>query len=364
MAPVLLELRKHLERFETKLCVTAQHREMLDAVMETFGIKPDIDLNIMHKGQSLSYITSAVLSGITEVIEREKPDYLLVQGDTTTSMAASLAAFYQHVNIAHIEAGLRTGDNDHPFPEEVNRRIIDSVSTLFFAHTEKARLNLLAEGVEERAIEVTGNTVVDALLLVAGMPSDERESVLGSIPQGKKIVLVTAHRREHFGEPLKNICAAIGEIASRYPHDVHVVFPVHPNPHVREPVFRILGGYPNVTLTAPLEYGPFIHLMKRAYLILTDSGGLQEEAASLHIPVLVLRTVTERGEGVEAGAARMVGTKPSDIVSAAVGLIEDADDYQSMTRAKNPYGDGQASRKIVERLRVEMAAHHGLSSAV
>ena len=350
MATVIKELRKHPGEFICRVCVTAQHRQMTDPLLKLFSIKPIYDLNIMLENQSLEHITINVLQQLGEIIKQEKPDYLLVQGDTTTAMAASLAAFYQKVKVAHIEAGLRTWNKMQPYPEEINRKIIDSVSDLCFAHTEQAKKNLLRERIADQKIEVTGNTVIDALLDIAGRKFDLKGTVLENIPFAeRKVILVTAHRRENFGQPLINICQAIKEIAMRY-SDVCIVYPVHLNPNVKEQVYSILGGIENVLLTEPLDYEPFVQLMKRSYLVLTDSGGLQEEAPSLGKPVLVLREVTERPEAVEAGAARIVGTRTEEIIAMTIQLLEGKGGYERMSKAVNPYGDGRASERIVARL--------------
>lgn len=351
MAPVIKELRKHPDKFICQICITAQHRQMIDPLLELFKIKPDYDMNIMHENQSLEYITIAVLTQLGQIIKREKPDYLVVQGDTTTAMAASLVAFYQKIKIAHIEAGLRTWDKLHPYPEEINRKIIDGVSDLCFAHTEQAKQNLLREGITAEKIEVTGNTVIDALLDIAGRNFDIKGTFLKSIPLNeKKVILVTAHRRENFGEPLINICKAIKEIAWRYCSDVYIVYPVHFNPNVQNPIYSMLSGVENVLLIEPLGYEYFVQLMKSSYLILTDSGGLQEEAPSLGKPVLVLREVTERPEAVEAGTVQIVGTQPEKIIEKTITLLEDREKYERMSKAINPYGDGKASKRIVARL--------------
>lgn len=352
LAPVIRELRKHPDRVVCKVCVTAQHRQMLDQVLRLFEIEPDYDLNIMQDDQSLSYVTAKVLTELEGVIQKERPDWVLVQGDTTTTMAASLAAFYQRVKVGHVEAGLRTGDKHRPYPEEMNRVIADHLADLHFAPAQRARQNLLREGIPEERILVTGNTVIDALLWAAEQPFD-----VGTLPVERstfersnvRLILVTCHRRESFGEPFEGICRALAEIAWRYP-DVHLVYPVHLNPHVREPAHRWLDGMPNISLIPPLDYLPFVHLMKRAYLILTDSGGIQEEAPSLGVPVLVLREVTERPEALEAGTARLAGVEPERIVAETIRLLEDGQVYQEMARAMNPYGDGQASIRIVKAL--------------
>jgi UDP-N-acetylglucosamine 2-epimerase (non-hydrolysing) len=345
MAPVINELRKFPKRIKCKVCVTAQHRQMLDPFLTNFKIKPDYDLNIMRKGQTLDYVTTEVLTKVGKVIDWERPDYVLVQGDTTTSMAAALAAFYRKVKVGHIEAGLRTYDKTRPFPEEANRRFIDDISDLYFVHTKEAMHNLLKEGVAAKKISVTGNTVIDAVLNAAKVPMFIKHPAL----KAKKMILVTAHRRENLGAPLENICKAIKAIASSYP-DVAIVYPVHLNPAVKQKADRILKGIANVYLMAPLDYFSFVHFMKSSYLILSDSGGVQEEAPGLKKPVLVLRDVTERPEAVKAGVTKLVGTNTNNIVKAVKNLLNNRKVYQKMTKARNPYGDGKASQRIVARL--------------
>ncbi|MDC0585258.1 UDP-N-acetylglucosamine 2-epimerase (non-hydrolyzing), partial [Planctomycetota bacterium] len=349
MAPVHRALAQD-PRFRVRVCVTAQHREMLDQVLELFGIEPEYDLDLMRPGQDLSAITGSVLEGLKGVLEEAAPDYVLVHGDTTTTMAASLAAYYARVPVGHVEAGLRTGDIYSPWPEEMNRRLTGSIATLHFAPTEAARANLLREGVDDARIAVTGNTVIDALLTMverarAGGEGEFSERFEG-IDLDRRLVLVTGHRRENFGGGFERICQALAEL-SRTP-DVEIVYPVHLNPNVQEPVHRILGSLPNVHLIAPQEYLPFLFLMDRAHLIITDSGGIQEEAPSLGKPVLVMRDTTERPEAVEAGTVRLVGTDAKVIVDAARTLLEDEDEYRSMSFAHNPYGDGAASQRIAD----------------
>lgn len=347
MAPVVKELERRPAQFVSRVCVTAQHREMLDQVLRLFDIRPDHDLDIMQDDQSLSQVTAAVFSRLDPVIAAERPDWVLVQGDTTTVMAAALVAFYHRVKVGHVEAGLRTGDKHRPFPEEINRRVAGAVADLHFAPTETARQNLLREGVAPDRIQVTGNPVIDALRLVAERPYDPADGPLRDIPWDRRLILVTAHRRENFGRPLEEICCALREIARAYPGDVHIVYPVHRNPHVQEPARRILDGVPGVTLTDPLDYAPLVYLMKRSYLVLTDSGGIQEEAPGLGKPVLVLREVTERPEAVEAGTARLVGADRARIVEWTRRLLDDRDEYERMAHAVNPYGDGRAAERIV-----------------
>jgi UDP-N-acetylglucosamine 2-epimerase (non-hydrolysing) len=352
MAPVVKELQKHSDHISTVVCVTAQHREMLDQVLSLFCIQPDQDLDIMQDDQSLAELTALALSRLDAVLERERPDWVLAQGDTTTAMVAALAAFYRRIKVGHVEAGLRSGDKFHPFPEEINRKLADSICDLHFAPTEAARQNLLREGVSDSSILVTGNTVIDALLDVTARPYEWDEGPLATIPLESRLILITAHRRENFGPPLENICAALKEIASRYPA-AHLVYPVHLNPNVRRTVYEMLNQTRNITLLEPLEYLPLVHLLKRSYLVLTDSGGLQEEAPGLGKPVLVLREVTERPEGVAAGTVKVVGTDREKIVQETARLMEDRAEYERMARAVNPYGDGQASARIINRLREE-----------
>lgn len=351
MAPVHRALAQD-PRFQVRVCVTAQHREMLDQVLELFGIEPEYDLDLMRPGQDLSTITGSVLEGLKGVLEEAAPDYVLVHGDTTTTMAASLAAYYARVPVGHVEAGLRTGDIYSPWPEEMNRRLTGSIATLHFAPTEAARANLLREGVDDARIAVTGNTVIDALLTMVERAREGGEGEFSERFEGidldRRLVLVTGHRRENFGGGFERICEALAEL-SRTP-DVEIVYPVHLNPNVQEPVHRILGSLPNVHLIAPQEYLPFLFLMDRAHLIITDSGGIQEEAPSLGKPVLVMRDTTERPEAVEAGTVRLVGTDTKVIVDAARTLLEDEDEYRSMSFAHNPYGDGAASQRIADAL--------------
>lgn len=337
----------------TKVCTTAQHREMLDPILSLFDIHPDYDLNIMREDQSLTEITTQVLTTLEPVIFSEKPDWVLVQGDTTSAMVAALTAFYHQCKVAHVEAGLRTWNKLHPYPEEMNRKIVDGVCDLHFAPTETARQNLLREGIDPAGICVTGNTVIDALQWVAGLPFDDRRLNLPALRvQGDapKLILVTAHRRENFGLPLENICLALREIAERYGQRVNIVYPVHMNPNVESTAHRLLDGVPNITLLPPLEYLPLVNLMKRAYLVLTDSGGIQEEAPSLGKPVLVLRQVTERPEAVQAGTVKVVGTERATIVAETARLLEDGEAWAAMAHAANPYGDGHAAERIVEAL--------------
>jgi len=355
MSPVIWELRRRSVHYDVQaiVCVTAQHREMLDQVLTLFDIQPDYDLDLMRDNHALSELTAKVLLGVDQILTQEQPDWVLVQGDTTTAMTAALAAFYRQIKIGHVEAGLRTWNKFHPFPEEINRKITDDLADLHFAPTETARQNLQREGIDDRIIVVTGNPVIDALHWVAAQPFDWERSNLGTAAldaPDTRLILVTAHRRENFGAPLENICAALREIAVRYRREVHIVYPVHLNPNVQEPVYRLLGDVPNITLVPPLDYLPLVHLMKRAYLVLTDSGGIQEEAPGLGKPVLVLREVTERPEAVEAGTVKVVGTDRERIVEETVRLLEDSAEYSRMAHAVNPYGDGHAAERIVNSL--------------
>ncbi|GAB4439474.1 MAG: UDP-N-acetylglucosamine 2-epimerase (non-hydrolyzing) [Anaerolineae bacterium] len=347
MAPVIKALAQHPDRITSVVCATAQHRQMLDQVLEVFDIRADYDLDVMMSNQTLPQLTANILLRLTDVVASVRPDWLLVQGDTTTVMAASLVAYYHRVRVGHVEAGLRTHDKWQPFPEEINRRVTDVVADLYFAPTERNRQTLLAEGVRDDAIVVTGNTVIDALLMTDARIAQERGNVRRWSADGKRLVLVTAHRRENFGEPLAHICDALAEIAARFT-DVHIVYPVHPNPNVLLPVQARLSSIPNITLIEPQGYYDFVGLLREAHLVLTDSGGIQEEAPGLSVPVLVMREVTERPEGVEAGVVRLVGTDPRRIVDEVTLLLQDADAHRRMARGANPYGDGRASQRIVD----------------
>ena len=350
MAPVIKEFQKYPDLFVCHVCVTGQHRQMIDPLLDLFEIRPDYDLNLMKTNQNLEHITTSVLQEVGKILQGQDFQYLIVQGDTTTGMAASLAAFYNNVKIAHVEAGLRTGNIRHPFPEEVNRKIIDNVSDLYFAHTEAARDNLLKEGVDPKKIEVTGNTVIDALLDTANKPFNQSGSALEKLSfNGRRVILMTAHRRENCGTPILDICKSVKEVALRYEEDVLFVYPVHLNPNIKKPVHDLLEGLSNVVLTPPMDYLPFVQLMKQSYFILTDSGGLQEEAPSLGKPVLVLRETTERPEGVEAGCVEVIGTKVEYIIAKICELLDDPKKYAQMAQARNPYGNGKASQKIVQR---------------
>jgi len=357
MAPVVLELAR-TPGIDAKICVTAQHREMLDQVMDLFGLQPDIDLNLMVPNQSLAEITAAIFTGLDPVLAEQQPDWVLVQGDTTTVMATALLAYYHRIKVGHVEAGLRTGDKWQPFPEEINRRIAGVIADLHFAPTEWSRQNLLNEGVPDENICVTGNPVIDALQIVADRPSTQEVLDLFArigLPEnpgapGPRLLLVTAHRRENFGAPMEAICLALRRLAEIYGDSLQIVYPVHLNPNVQEPVYRNLDGLSNVTLLPPLDYLPLVHLMKRAALVLTDSGGLQEEAPGLGVPVLVMRAVTERPEGVQAGTVRLVGTNTQRIIAETRHLLDDPAVHAAMARAVNPYGDGRAAQRIVQSL--------------
>lgn len=356
MAPLYHALKACPDRFEILLCVTAQHRQMLDQVLEVFDITPDVDLNVMKAGQDLFDVTASVLLGMREVLRAHRPDALLVHGDTTTTLASAMAAFYAGVPVGHVEAGLRTHDIYAPFPEEFNRQVAGKVTRWHFAPTDLSRRNLLDEQVADKQITVTGNTVIDALMWVlARIESDsERRASIASLLtrrlsfdwQTERFVLITGHRRENFGERFLRICEALKLLARHYP-EVHFVYPVHLNPNVQQPVKSILAGLPNVYLIEPLDYAPFVYLLKHCYLVLTDSGGIQEEAPGLGKPVLVMRDVTERPEAVEAGTVRLVGANRERIIDNVIELLDNETRYQSMARAHNPYGDGKACERIV-----------------
>lgn len=351
MAPVVRALAK-VDGVEAKVCVTAQHREMLDQVLALFKIQPEFDLNTMKRGQDLTDITCSVLGGMRGVFRSWRPDQVLVHGDTTTTLATSLAAFYEKIPVGHVEAGLRTGNMYSPWPEEINRRVASAIATVHFAPTPTAKANLVREGISERSIVVTGNTVIDALLevarLIRGDPTlvNKLAQRFRFLDETKKLILVTGHRRENFGDGFLNICAALTEISERA--DAQIVYPVHLNPNVREPVMRLLGGNSNIHLIEPLDYLPFVYLMERSYLLLTDSGGIQEEAPSLGKPVLVMRGTTERPEAVNAGTVKLVGTECATIVKEVNRLLSSDSEYRRMRDANNPYGDGNAAKRIAE----------------
>lgn len=357
MAPIVRQLNQ-TAGIEACVCVTAQHRQMLDQVLELFHIKPDYDLDLMRDDQSLAQISASIFTHLDPVLTDFQPDWVLVVGDTTTVVTTSLLTYFRRIKLGHVEAGLRTHNKWHPFPEEINRRIATVIADLHFAPTEWSKRNLLREGVDEKNILVTGNSVIDALNFVVQQPEPreitellERLGIRGPEtrrPETGRLVLVTAHRRENFGQPLENICHAIKELAARA--DLEIVYPVHLNPNVQEPVNRILKGTPHITLLPPLDYLLMVHLMKHAKILLTDSGGLQEEAPSFGVPVLVLRETTERPEGVEAGTLKVVGTETSQIVHAAKRLLDDPSAYAAMANAANPYGDGHTAERIVKAL--------------
>lgn len=351
LCPVILHFRQHLPWLTVRVCVTAQHREMLDQVLSLFDIRPDFDLNAMRPGQTLAAISSRILGELESVLSEEKPDLVFVQGDTTTTLCGALAAFYARIPVAHVEAGLRTGDIQQPFPEEMNRVLVSRLSAVHFAATQSSARHLLNEGVPCSAIQVTGNTGIDSVLHVCWQL--EEGLVRGGdwefLDSGRKLIVVTAHRRESFGEGFERLCMAIRQLAER--PDVQIVYPVHPNPNVMDPVHRHLVNHPNVVLVAPLDYVSFIDLARRAYLILTDSGGVQEEAPSLGKPILVLRDKTERPEAVEAGTATLVGTDVRKIITVATHLLDDSEEYARRQKIHNPYGDGRASERIAAHIR-------------
>lgn len=353
MAPVVQALAR-AAGIESLVCVTAQHRQMLDQVLNLFGIRPDVDLDLMRPNQTLAQLTADILTALDPVLVDLKPDWALVQGDTTTVMAASLLAFYHHIRVGHVEAGLRTLDRYQPFPEEINRRIAGVVADLHFAPTEHSRQNLLRENIPPEAICVTGNPAIDALNSIVNLPAPpETQKLLEKLnirPGGKQLILITAHRRENLGQGIENICLALRMLAESYANRLELVYPVHLNPNVQEPVYRLLSGVPNITLTPPQDYLPMVHLIKRSVLVLTDSGGIQEEATSLGIPTLVMREVTERPEGVEAGVLKLVGSDTQRIVREARSLLDDEAAYQRMACASNPFGDGHAAERIVAAL--------------
>jgi UDP-N-acetylglucosamine 2-epimerase len=350
MAPVVKTLSR---AFDLKVCVTAQHRHMLDQVLDTFGIKPDHDLNIMEQGQTLYHITCACIERLSPVLGKENPDLVLVHGDTTTTFAGALAAYYRKIPVGHVEAGLRSYDKFNPYPEEINRVLTDRLCELMFAPTDGARKNLLREGEPPGKIFVTGNTVIDALQMALKVKHKTADPALKTAlkkASGKRIILVTAHRRENFGRPLRDICSALRAVADQN-KDVAVFYPVHLNPNVRAVAGKILSNHPRIFLLEPLEYMDFINLMKMSYIVVTDSGGLQEEAPALGKPVLVLRKVTERPEAVEAGTAKVIGTDKNNIIRQISILLRNPSAYKRMAKAKNPYGDGKASERILKAIR-------------
>ena len=352
MAPVVYQLKKTPE-IETIVCVTAQHRELLDQVLDVFEIKPDIDLNLMKANQTLSESTANILAALTKVVTEHQPDWILAQGDTTTVMCASLVGYYHRIHFGHVEAGLRTHSKWEPFPEEINRRIAGVTADLHFAPTEHSRQNLLNEGVEDWRISLTGNTVIDALNIIRQQPApQEALDIIQSARAGsnKKIVLMTAHRRENFGQPMRNIFSAVGKLAKQFQDEITIVYTVHLNPNVHDLAHEMLGDVPNIHLLPPLPYLTLVHVLKEAYLVLTDSGGIQEEATALNIPTLVLRDVTERPEGVEAGVLSLVGADQKKILALASHIISSKDNHDQYCQDKNPFGDGRAAEKIIDAL--------------
>jgi len=354
MAPLVKELQ-NLPLVDSRVCVTAQHREMLDQVLELFEIVPEYDLNLMKPGQTLQSLSQRIIQYLSPILEEFKPDIVLVHGDTTTTFMASLCSFYNQTPVGHVEAGLRTGNMYSPWPEEGNRKLTGAIANLHYAPTKNSKKNLLDEGVKEQNILVTGNTIIDALLMITKRIENDKllaERIKKELPNfsdEKKIVLVTSHRRENFGKGMENICNAITELADSYP-EVEFVFPVHLNPKVRQPVQKLLSGKDNIQLIEPLGYLPFVFLMSKSYIVLTDSGGIQEEAPSLGKPVLVMRDTTERPEAIHAGTVKLVGTSTLSITKNVSKLIDDFDEYQKMSIAHNPYGDGNASKRIAENL--------------
>lgn len=354
MAPVVKELQKYSHEFTTYVCVTAQHREMLDQVLAAFEITPDIDLDLMQPDQSLAELTARIFTDLDPVLKDIKPDWLLVQGDTTTVMAAAILGYYNQIKVGHVEAGLRTHDKWQPFPEEINRRLAGVVADLHFAPTDNNRQNLLREGVPDEIIKVTGNPAIDALQIISRQPAPAEATQLlesaGVLNGERWLILVTAHRRENFGEPILDICRALRRLAEHYQDEITLIYPVHLNPNIQKPVYAMLSDIDNIILLPPLDYLPLVHVMRHATLILTDSGGIQEEAPSLGIPTLVLRERTERQEGVMAGTLKLVGTDPDQIVAHAQRLLDDPDAYAAMAGAVNPYGDGHTAERIVAAL--------------
>lgn len=357
MAPLVHALKAEPDKFETKVCVTSQHREMLDQVLDIFNIKPDIDLNLMRRDQNLSNLTSLILNEMQSILKKHQPDAILIHGDTTTTLATSMAAFYASIPVGHIEAGLRTHNMKSPFPEEFNRQTTSKIAKWHFAPTVLSQQNLLSENFDKSLITVTGNTIIDALdwiLKRIGKDKNRQEKLVNILNtnlsfnwKSERFVLITAHRRENFGDGFLQICSAIKELASKYPN-IRFVYPVHLNPNVSKPAHEILKGFDNIYLTKPLDYEPFVYLLKHSYIVLTDSGGIQEEAPSLGKPVLVMRDVTERPEGVQSGTVELVGSNYQNIIQGVSRLLDDKKYYQKMSRSHNPYGDGLACKRIVD----------------
>ncbi len=362
MAPII-KLLEHARGVDSLVCVTAQHREMLDQVLHLFQIKPDYDLNLMRSNQSLAGLTAEIFSKLDPLLAEINPDWILIQGDTTTVMSTALLAYYRHIKVGHVEAGLRTGNKWQPFPEEINRRVAGVVADLHFAPTTISRDNLLREGVEEWRIHITGNTIVDALYeIMRHTPPEATQKMLQEMGIGKgvkKLVLVTAHRRENFGQPIEEICSALRELAEEN-NDIELLYPVHLNPNIQEPVHRLLGGVVNIHLTEPQDYLPWVYMMRQASLILTDSGGVQEEATALGIPALVMREVTERPEGIQTGILKLVGTDRQRIVAEATRLLNDPEARKAAVGNVNPYGDGHAAEKIVQILLEQVESKTGV----
>jgi len=354
LAPVIRELHTQTKHIDTVVCVTAQHRQMLDQVLSIFNITPDFDLDLMRPDQSLSQLTARIFTDLDPIIKKVQPDWLLIQGDTTTVMAAALLGYYHHIQVGHVEAGLRTFDKWQPFPEEINRRLAGVVADLHFAPTENNRRNLLREGIDDSMVKVTGNPAIDALHIVAAQPEPPQVKEIlnqtGISSKDRRLILVTAHRRESFGKPILDICTALKRLAEHYHDSATIVYPVHLNPNIQKPVYKNLSDIDNITLLEPLDYVSLVHLMKQAALILTDSGGIQEEAPSLGVPTLVLRDRTERQEGITAGTLKLVGTDPDQIFQTAQMLLDDPDAHAAMAGSVNPYGDGHAAERIVSAL--------------
>ena len=348
MAPVIRGV-ENTEGIEPVIVATSQHKEMLQQVIDLFELDVDVDFNVMVPNQTLSHTTTAVLNGIEEIIKKEKPDIVVVQGDTTSSFAAALGGFYSKIPVAHVEAGLRTFDKYQPFPEEINRVYIDHISDMCFAPTETARKNLLNEGIPEERISITGNTGIDALLWILENRSPD-DNIKRLLPENKKLILLTSHRRENFGAPMESIFSAIKRIAEER-DDIYIIYPVHPNPNVKEPAERILSGVRNISLIPPVDYPTLAFILKNSYLVLTDSGGLQEEAPTFGIPVFVLRNRTERQEGIERGIAKLLGSNGDKIYNEVMRILDDRDYYSSMQARENPYGDGKASSRIISKIR-------------